>query len=849
MKKMLLVDGNSMLFRAFYATAYTRLGSSAQTVSTNAVYGFISMLTKAIDLVQPQAMLVAWDSGKKTFRHKEYPEYKGTRKQLPPELIEQFPIVREYLDAAGLCRYEYDNLEADDIIGCLVKQYPDWDINVLTSDRDLLQLIDATTSVWLMKKGITEIVEMDEAAMMEELHLTPDQIPDLKGLMGDASDNIPGLPGVGEKTANRLLQDYGTLENVLAHEEDLKGKLKETVHNFSQQAVFSKWLATIKTDETMPVSLDNMLFNLNKNGALAFFRKYEMNSMIRKAEEGMTVNENPNDHPQHEFDHLDRSKPIAIYAHYRLDTIWPNPFLGLAFSDGSVNTYMTVEGVLADHEVKKWLAGESKKIVYDAKSIFHAADAAGLVINGVDDDFMIAAFLNDSALVSYEKISEKFGWPAAPVASIDDASCLAARQIADKIAQQYHLLIAALDEKGMTELYRDMEIPLSYVLYQMEKSGIKVDLSVLNTIADQTLEIMNSLSEQIFQSIDGTFNINSPKQLAEVLFDKLNLPANKKRSTAVDVLENLQSAHPIVSLLIEYRKYQKLYSTYAQGLKKFIHPDGRIHTVYNQCVTQTGRLSSSDPNLQNISVRNEETREVRKAFVADEGCVLLSCDYSQIELRILAHMADETAMIQAFKVGFDIHTKTAMDVFGVNKEEITSAMRRQAKAVNFGIVYGISDFGLAQQINVSRDTAKKFIEKYLDTYQGIQRFMDETVVFCQLNGYVHTMFNRRREIPEIFDRSYQVREFAKRAAMNAPIQGSAADLIKIAMINIQKEIKKRQLKARMILQVHDELVFNIPKEELDSVRKLVKDEMENVVSLKVPLEVSDAYGPSWYEAK
>lgn len=843
MKKMLLVDGNSMFFRAYYATAYTRLAANSQGVYTNAVYGFATMLNKAIELVQPQALMIAFDSGKPTFRHEQFADYKGTRKALPEELKMQFPIVREFCDAAHLCHYQQDGLEADDIIGSLVKRFPDWDINVLSSDKDLLQLIDRTTSVWLIKKGLTEIKEMDEAALMEEMALKPAQICDLKGLMGDASDNIPGLPGVGEKTALRLLADYATVENVLAHKDDLKGKLKENVETYAKQALFSKWLATIKTDAQIDLPLDKMVYQPDLSEVNAFFERYEMRSLI-KAEKIKVQHLESGD----QFEDLEPGK-IHIFAHYRLDTDWPHPFFGLAFSDGQSSCFVAAADLPLEPNIIAYLKNNDPKRVYDAKSFLHACDAAQIEINGSFVDPMILAYLDDSSINAYDKIQVKYGWPDYPKAVLNEDTINLSRLIAVKMAQDTPLLYEKIDIKAMHNLYEHVEEPLIRILYDMEKEGIRVDEEILNTIAEDTLAKLNALSSQIYEAAGHSFNVNSPKQLADVLFEELKLPSNRKQSTAIDVLEALADTHPIIAKLIEYRKYQKLYSTYAQGLRKYIQADHKIHTVYSQTTAQTGRLSSYDPNLQNISVRDEESREIRRAFIPSEGNLMYACDYSQIELRVLASMADETAMIEAFKTKLDIHTKTAMDVFGVNADQVTSAMRRQAKAVNFGIIYGISDFGLAAQLGTDRKSAQKFINAYLNSYPNIQRYMDDTVFEAQRQGYVETLFKRRREIPELFDKSYQVREFGKRAAMNAPIQGTAADIIKLAMIAVAKVISEKQLKTKMILQVHDELVFDVPKDELEIVKTEIKAAMIHAVDLKVPMEVSEAYGDSWYEAK
>ena len=844
MKKMLLVDGNSMFFRAYYATAYTRLSANSQGVYTNAVFGFVNMLNKAIELVNPQALLVAFDSGKKTFRHDKFEDYKGTRKALPDELIMQFPIVREYCQAANLPYYQHDGLEADDIIGSLSKQYPDWDINILSSDRDLLQLIDKTTSVWLMKKGLTEIVEMDEAALMQELNLRPDQIPDLKGLMGDTSDNIPGLPGVGEKTALKLLADYRSVEGVLSHAAELKGKLKETVETQGDLAVFSKWLATIKTDANLDVALSTMMFEYDRAGANAFFNRYEMKSLMKVEKVKATLLETDTD-----FAALDL-KNVALFAHYRLDTPWTHPIFGVAFADGQRSVFIEAKALQQDPAVKAFLSGEMPKRIYDAKRFLHACDALGIRVGGVFEDAMILAYLDDSGLNDYAKIQAKYQWPDYPQAVLTDETQSACRRIAEKLAHDLPMLMEKIDLKDMKPLYDAIEEPLIRILGAMEKEGIRVDEAVLDQIAGETLTKLNTLTQTIHGLAGHAFNLNSPKQLADILFTELGLPSNRKQSTAIDVLESLVEAHPIIPALIEYRKYQKLYSTYAQGLKKYIQPDHRIHTVYSQTTAQTGRLSSFDPNLQNISVRDEESRGIRKAFLpSDDDHVLFAADYSQIELRVLAHMANEAALIDAFTHGMDIHTKTAADVFHKAPEAVTAADRRKAKAVNFGIIYGISDYGLAAQLGINRKEAQQIIDDYLRTYPGIQAYMDETVMGCQRQGYVETLFKRRREIPEIYDKNYAQREFGKRAAMNAPIQGTAADIIKVAMIAVDQRLREHHYKTTMIVQVHDELVFDVPKAELDQVAPLIVEAMRHAVALRVPLEVSEATGSSWYEAK
>lgn len=843
MKKMLLVDGNSLFFRAYYATAYTRMTTTSFGQATNAVYGFANMLKKALELIQPQAMVIAFDSGKKTFRHEAYDDYKGTRKALPEELISQFPLVREYCESAGFCYYQQDGLEADDIIGSLVKRYPDWEINVLSSDKDLLQLIDKTTSVWLTKKGITEIEEMDEAALMTSMGLRPEQICDLKGLMGDASDNIPGLPGVGEKTALKLLAEYDSVEGVIEHVEELKGKLKETVLTQHEKATFSKWLATIKTDGDIDLALEDTLFNPNQEKANEFYEKYEMKSMIQTlAAPKAQLNESVS------FKDLDLSKPLALVGHFRLDSDWPHPLFGIGLSDGKDSCYISLEEIEKDNDLLKYLKETQDIISLDVKALFHA-QTDKLQFNSKMIDIELLAFIEDSSLNSYAKIADLYHLPSAAIAKNDEANQNLVRECALELHRLSEVLIKSLEDKDIYDVYKKIDYPMIEVLYHMEKEGFLVDASILSDIADTTLVKINQLTESIYKQSGMSFNINSPKQLAEVLFDHLGLTENRKRSTSVDILESLVDEHPVIAELMDYRKYQKLYSTYAIGLSKYIQSDSKIHTAYNLTTAQTGRLSSSDPNLQNISVRDEESRAIRKAFIPHPGHVLLACDYSQIELRVLAHMAHEKALIEAFSTGLDIHTKTAMDVFGLSETEVDANARRSAKAVNFGIIYGISDFGLAQQIGSDRKTAKAFIEKYLETYSGISDYMNETIAFCEANSYVETLFRRRREIPDIHNKSYQVREFAKRASMNAPIQGTAADIMKLAMIDIHQKLIDQKFKAKMIVQVHDELVFDCPQDELEALKLLVVEAMENAVKLDVPLKVSVEVGHNWYEAK
>lgn len=861
MKKLLLIDGNSMLFRAYYATVYGRMMKTSNGIPTNAVYGFITMINKALSMVEPDAVLVAWDAGKPTFRHETYTEYKGTRKALDQELIVQFPIAREFLDAYGMKRYECEGIEADDIIGSMAKKYPDVEIHILSSDRDLLQLIDPTTDVYLMKKGITEMEVMDEAKLKEAMGIVPSQIIDLKALMGDTADNIPGVKGIGEKTALKLLSEYETVDNVYAHIDEIKGKLKEKLETDKEKAFLSKYLATIKVDAEIPLPFEAMLLQEPKEELHDFFVKYEMKSFVKDTMDTREVKKEGSRSVVKQISSQLLQDGALVYANVDNESYYDAVLYGFAVSLKDQTEYIELQDALADTRFLAWLKEENGKAVYDAKNFYHALHKNGIEFADAKFDVMIAAFLVDGTLSDYDKLAEKYQFDRSllkddvfgkkgkgKLVDLDEAARYAMLQ-ADHLQDLVSELDASLKEMEMKELFDTIEMPLTHVLYAMEKEGVVTSLSTLDEIARATSDKIDTLSAQIYEMAGMEFNINSPKQLAQILYDELGLKAGKKRSTAADVLEKLAKQHPIIPLLLEHRKYQKIYSTYAVGLSKHVLKDGKIHTIFNQIQTQTGRLSSSEPNLQNISVRDEEGKEIRKAFVASEGHVLLSADYSQIELRMLAHMADEEVMIDAFNHGIDIHTKTAMQIFDVDHDSVDANMRRSAKTVNFGIVYGQSDFGLSEQLGISRKEAHAFIDKYFASYPNIKSFMDSTIQFCEENGYVKTLFNRRRYIKEISDKNYMMREFGKRAAMNAPIQGSAADLIKLAMIHIFERMRREQVKSRMILQIHDELIFDVWEDELEQMKSIVEEGMQQAMTLRVPLIAEANIGKSWYEAK
>lgn len=861
MKNLLLIDGNSMLFRAYYATLYGRMMKTSNGIPTNAVYGFITMINKALDMVKPDAVFVAWDAGKPTFRHETYTEYKGTRKQLDQELLVQFPIAREYLDSYGITRYECEGIEADDIIGSLAKKYPDVNIHILSSDRDLLQLIDPTTDVYLMKKGITEMEVMNEDKLMETMGIKPCQIIDLKALMGDSADNIPGVKGIGEKTALKLLSEYGTVDNVYEHIDEIKGKLKEKLENDKEKAFLSKYLATIKTDADIPFTMDEITMPTPKEALHDFYVKYEMNSFAKATMNTEKVEKHSTREVVHTISKDLLCDDSVVYADVDNESYYEAALYGFAIGNETKNEYISLSDALKDEAFLQYIKEDNHMAVYDAKNFYHTCHKNNIPCGNIAFDIMIAAFLVDGTISDYDKLQEKYNFDRS-IRKDDVYGKRGKPKLVDEAQQQNYALMqvddlsdlikplkAELNKMEMMELFENIEMPLTRVLYAMEKEGVYTNMQTLDEIAAATAKKIDDLSRQIYEMAGMEFNINSPKQLAVILYDELGLKAGKKRSTAADVLEKLIHVHPIIPLLLEHRKYQKIYSTYAVGLSKHIQKDGKIHTIFNQIQTQTGRLSSSEPNLQNISVRDEEGKEIRKAFIASPNHVLLSADYSQIELRMLAHMANEEQMIDAFNHGIDIHTKTAMQIFDVEHDEVTSNMRRSAKTVNFGIVYGQSDFGLSEQLGISRKEAHTFIEKYFASYPSIKTFMDATIAYCEENGYVKTIFNRRRYIPEISDKNYMMREFGKRAAMNAPIQGSAADLIKMAMISIYDTMQKQGVKSRMILQIHDELIFDVCEDEIELMKKLVEDGMQNIMKLKVPLIAEANIGKTWYEAK
>lgn len=881
MSKLILIDGNSIANRAFYALP---LLTNSSGLHTNAVYGFTTMLLKLIEEQQPTHFMVAFDAGKVTFRHKDYKEYKGGRAKTPPELSEQFPLLKELLQAFGITQFELEGYEADDIIGTLTRQADEQGINVLvvTGDKDMLQLASPQVTIALTRKGISEVELYDPAAIEEKYGLKPLQIIDLKGLMGDSSDNIPGIPGVGEKTALKLLHQYGSVEEVLAHADELKGKMQEKVKTHAEDARMSKELATIFREVPMELTLDEMAYSGSEGQALAsMFQKLEFKSLLDKMD---FTAEEAGEEPAEELEcqwvdtsaaaaFADKLKTVsAIYV----EVIGDNPHyaevVGISFYDGETAYYAPLDVILSEEgaPIRAWLSDPSKKVAsYDV----HRADVAlswqGIELRGCSFDVQLAGYLLDPTEASHTlaAIASKFSvgvlkedeavYGKGAKFKLPDSETLNNHlgRKAEVIARVTPVLEKALEDSEMAKLFHELELPLSAVLAGMEKQGILVHSEELRTLGVELNERIQDLMKTIYDLAGGEFNINSPKQLGEVLFDKLQLPVIKKTktgySTDAEVLEKLASRHEIVQHLLNYRQLAKLQSTYIEGLLKEVNEQtGKIHTYYKQTIAATGRLSSQYPNLQNIPIRLEEGRKIRKVFVPSEpGWSILAADYSQIELRVLAHISQDEKLMEAFHHNMDIHTKTAMDVFGVAEEDVDSNMRRSAKAVNFGIVYGISDYGLSQNLDITRAEAARFIEQYFSVFQGVRRYMEEIVMKARKDGFVTTLLQRRRYLPEINASNYNLRSFAERTAMNTPIQGTAADIIKLAMVQIADRLKREKLASRMLLQVHDELVFEVPDNELETMKQLVPEMMEKAINLDVPLRADVSCGRNWYEAK
>lgn len=867
MEELILIDGNSLLFKAFYATSYTgNYMVNRNGIPTNGVYGFARMVDKILDN-NPKYVIVAFDYGKKTFRNELLDTYKAQRKETPEELIPQFSLAREYLTAHNITWYEVEGFEGDDIIGTLVDfgEKNNLKVSVYTGDKDAFQLISPQTTIYRTVKGVTELDIYNEQTLLDKYGLKPDQIRDFLGLMGDTADNIPGIKGVGEKTALKLLHQYETIEGLEEHQNELKGKMGEKIRAGMEDALMSKKVATILRDVPIEVDLKKAEYEGYDYDTLkSFYEAYDMNSLIKS----MTIETAPKKELKLEIvDHMPEiTKDSAVYASIYDTNYHRSIILGYGIYNDEQAYFISYENALKDATFLAYLKDENKKKYgYDIKSAVIGSRWNGVEINGYTFDLSLASYVLEPAIkeelkyvcthfdydgVQYDE--EVFGKGAKKHIPDDDILAQHTVSKAKAIYELKDVVTKELKDKKQYELYEDIELPVTRILGEMEFAGTEIDLDVLKEMDEAFDETIEKLSNDIYRISGTTFNISSPKQLGQVLFENLGLKGGKKTktgySTSQDVLEKIIDAHPVVPLVLEYRMLTKLSSTYLKGLQEQVFPDNKIHTIYKQTLTHTGRLSSVDPNLQNIPVRSEEGKLIRKAFVSHNG-YLVSFDYSQIELRILAHMAHVTNLIDAFNQGKDIHRHTAALVFGVKDEEVTPQMRSQAKAVNFGIIYGMSEFRLSKDIGMSIQEARNFINKYFETYPEVKTYMDEVVEVCKKQGYVSTLLNRKRYIPTINDKNFMVRQQAQRYAMNTPIQGTGADILKLAMIEVDKALKAHHLKSQMILQVHDELIFDVFEDELEEVMSLVKEKMENCIKMDVPLIVEGNYAKNWCELK
>ncbi len=876
MEKLLILDGHSLMNRAFYALPPL---TNSEGLHTNAIFGFTNMLLKIKEEIEPNYIVATFDRKAPTFRHKEYTEYKAGRKKMPQELHEQFEPLKELLRMMGINIFEIDGFEADDLIGTLSKfaEGKGMEVYILTGDRDALQLASDNIKVIITKKGITEKEIYDKNKMIEVYGVTPTQFIDVKGLMGDASDNIPGVPGIGEKTAYKLIQEYGSIENLLDNVESIsRKKLQETLIENRESAIFSKKLATIITDVPIEINLEDIKSNksFDLEGIRRFFFRMQFKSLLDKFPAENAEFEEAEDNLECSYevinqvdglkkltDKLDGYKGITYITPYiENETVYGKLQMNyfILTTDEKENYVVEVKKLVdtsKDETVtllgKIFSQPSLKKVGYDMKNSYTALKKLGLEVEGLEFDIKLAAYIIDSSKGEYPLIDLIREYTGNDVKGTGLEYEVKENMY---LPELYRKMTEKIKEFEMEKLYYEVELPLSRVLASMEANGFKVSYDMLEELSVKFKGEIDSTQKEIYELAEEEFNINSPKQLGKILFEKLDLPVIKKTktgySTNAEVLEELSDKHPIVEKILYYRQIAKIYSTYVEGLKNVLEEDGKIHSNFNQTVTTTGRLSSTEPNLQNIPIKYEMGKEIRKVFHAnDKNCVILSADYSQIELRVLAHMAQDENLIAAFLGHKDFHTKTASDVFKVPIEEVTPLMRSRAKAVNFGIVYGISDFSLAKDLKISKKEAKSYMDTYFESYPGVKRYMNSVIEEAQKKGYVTTILNRRRYVPEINASNKIMKALGERLAMNAPIQGSAADIIKLAMVNVYNRLKEGNYKSTLILQVHDELILNVYKDEEEEIKELVRKEMEGVLNLSVPLEVDISVGTTWYDAK
>ena len=861
MKKITIIDGYSLLFRAYYATAYpgVEIMRNQQGIPTNAIFAFSNMLLKILNNAKEGELLfVALDSKGTTFRKEQLDSYKANRKPCPEDLKTQFPILRDFLDGVGVYHYEKEGFEGDDVAGTVAKKAEEagYEVIIYTSDRDYLQLVDDHISVNIIRKGLSDVVLMTPEMVEETYGFKPINIIDYKGLRGDPSDNLPGIPGVGEKTAVKLIQDYGDFDNIIAHADEIKGKLGEAIRENQETGKISRDLAIIKTDIPLPFEISELQYTgyeFDKVNAFCqqFGLKQFMNKIPQKWKKASITEIEIVPETLTSFKDIEFPNDIGLAIDMDGDYTY-DPVNGLAIAIKDKTYYIDIEDAKNDGTLKAALSNPSiNKYCFDYKGIKVALSRYGITVEGLKFDLLIAAYLLDSSLKN--NVYQAMNAFSIDLQS-DDISLF--NQINDKLTAKVAYFCLNLFNKANIELekinaldlFNNLELPLCSTLAEMEIEGFPIDTNVLDEFGKEFKHKINLLTDEIYSLAGEEFNIASPKQVGDILFNKLGLTGNKNLSTSFDNLKELVDKHPIIEKLLDYRKYAKLLSTYVEGIKPWVGKDGKLHAHFNQTQTTTGRLSSSEPNLQNISIRDEEGKLIRKAFYyPDHEYQILSLDYSQIELRILAYLSNCEPLKQVFINHTDIHDATAKTIFHVDQP--TYAQRRKAKAVNFGIIYGISDYGLADQIGVSNKEAREIIKEFYNNYPEVAEFFNNIVEEARTNGYVTTLTGRRRYLREIYDANYQTREFAKRAAMNAPIQGTAADLIKISMIKVNKALKEGNFKSKMVLQIHDELIFKVPSEEKEAVYNLVKDIMEKAIDINVPLEVDGGFGEDWYSCK
>ena len=875
MRKVILVDGNNLLFRSYYATAYTgNLMKNSKGFPTNAIYGFINMINKIINEEKPEYIMIAFDKGK-TFRHDKYKSYKDGRSETPDELKQQFPVAKQICEAMGIHYFEIDNYEADDIIGTFAKvvdNNDDFIATIVSSDKDLLQLISDDVDVKLLKQ--TGFIRMDKKTFKETYGVEPIGMIDLKALMGDPSDNIPGVKGIGEKTAISLLTKYQTLDNLYDHIDEISGKTKEKLENDKDNAYMSYDIATIFKDVPINTNLENIHYNgINALEYIKLLEELEFYSLIKK----LNIDKDMINSSEVEKQDLEEIKyeiledvtnfkidgNFALYLELYGENYHKDEVLGVSIYNDKMNVYIPFKVLI---ENPKLLETEYEMSTYDLKRALYIFNKYNISIPKCDFDTMIAGYLlnynvkDDISYLARNKgynidfYEETFGKGVKMHIPDDDDLAKVGLEKARFIYNTKDELINELKEENELMLFYNIEMPLVEVLTDMELTGIKVDKKYLEETGKELEKKLNDLEKEIYTLAGCEFNISSPKQLGVVLFDNLEIPYPKKvkedknYSTSKEILDKLTD-YEIVNKILEYRMLSKLHSNYIIGLINEIMEDGKIHTIFTQTLTRTGRLSSISPNLQNIPIRTEEGKLIRKAFLPEDNSIILSSDYSQIELRIFASFANANNLIQAFIDGKDIHAQTASDIFGVPIDEVDKVMRRNAKAVNFGILYGISGFGLAEDLGIDFKSAKEFIDSYLDTYPDIRKYREDVIKDAEAKGYVKTIMNRKRVIDEINNKNFMIREQGKRIALNTPIQGSSADILKKAMVEIYNEFNEKNLKSKMLIQVHDELVFNVINEEIDTVKEIVKRIMENTYKLNVPLVVDIETGSTWYDAK